>query len=46
MKNITFTISYDEEKISALKMFLDKKSLKLEDELFLHTLFTLQPKLQ
>lgn len=34
MKNITFTIPYNEEKISALKMFLDKKSLKLEDELF------------
>ncbi len=33
MKNITFTIPYDEEKISALKMFLEKKSLKLEDEL-------------
>ena len=33
MENITFTIPYDEEKISALKMFLDKKSLKLEDEL-------------
>ncbi len=44
MKNITFTISYDEEKISALKMFLDKKSLKLEYELkttnkFFHPLF-------
>lgn len=33
MKNVTFTIPYDEEKISALKMFLEKKSLKLEDEL-------------
>ncbi len=33
MKNVTFTIPHNENKISALKMFLDKKSLKLEDEL-------------
>ena len=33
MKKATITISFDEEKISALKMYLEQKNMKVEDEL-------------
>lgn len=33
MKKITITISYDEEKISALKLYLGQKDTSAEDEL-------------
>ena len=33
MKKTTINISYDEEKLSALKIYLEQKSLELEDEL-------------
>lgn len=33
MKKTTITISYDEEKLSALKLYLDQKQLQVEDEL-------------
>ena len=33
MKKITVTISYDEEKFSALKMYLAQKNLQAESEL-------------
>ena len=33
MKKVTINISYDEEKISALKLYLDKKDVNVEDEL-------------
>ena len=42
MKKTTINISYDEEKLSALKIYLEQKSLELEDELIkeLDTLYT------
>lgn len=33
MKKATITITFDEEKISALKMYLEQKNMKVEDEL-------------
>ena len=33
MKKVTINISYDEEKLSALKLYLDKKDVNVEDEL-------------
>lgn len=33
MKKASITISFDEEKLSALKMYLDQKSMKVESEL-------------
>lgn len=33
MKTATITISYDEEKLNALKLYLDQKGAKTEDEL-------------
>ncbi len=33
MKKINLTISYEEEKIKALRWYLEQKSTKLEDEL-------------
>lgn len=33
MKKTSITISYDEERLSALKMYLDQKNMKVEDEL-------------
>lgn len=33
MKKVTITISFDEEKLSALKMYLAQKDLKVESEL-------------
>lgn len=33
MRKATITISYDEERLSALKMYLDQKNMKVEDEL-------------
>ena len=33
MKNVTITISFDEEKLSALKMYLAQKNLNVESEL-------------
>lgn len=33
MKNIAVTISYDEEKLSALKLYLEQKGSQVEDEL-------------
>ena len=42
MKTATITISYDEEKMNALKMYLEQKGVKTEDELAkaLDTLYT------
>lgn len=42
MKKTTITISYDEEKISALKLYLDQRGAQIEDELTksLDTLFS------
>lgn len=33
MKKTAITISFDEEKLSALKMYLDQKNMKVESEL-------------
>jgi len=33
VKKTSITISYDEERLSALKMYLDQKNMKVEDEL-------------
>ena len=33
MKTATITISFDEEKLNALKLYLDQKGAKTEDEL-------------
>ncbi len=33
MKNISITISYDEEKLAALKLYLSQKNQRVEDEL-------------
>ena len=33
MKTATITISFDEEKLNALKLYLDQKGVKTEDEL-------------
>ncbi len=33
MKKVTISISYDEEKLSALKLYLDQKGTEVEDEL-------------
>ena len=33
MKTATITISYDEEKLNALRLYLDQKGAKTEDEL-------------
>ncbi len=33
MRKTTITISFDEEKLSALKMYLEQKNLKVETEL-------------
>ncbi len=33
MKKTSITISFDEEKLSALKMYLGQKDMKVEDEL-------------
>ena len=33
MKKTSITISFDEEKLSALKMYLDQKNMKVETEL-------------
>lgn len=33
MKKATVTISFDEERLSALKMYMEQKNLKLETEL-------------
>lgn len=33
MKKITISISYDEEKLSALKLYLEQKGTQVEDEL-------------
>lgn len=33
MRKTTITISFDEEKLSALKMYLDQKNMKVESEL-------------
>lgn len=42
MKKTTVTISYDEEKVKALRLYLDLKGSKLEDELtkIIETLYT------
>ncbi len=42
MKNISVTISYDEEKLAALKLYLSQKNKKVEDELIasLEALYT------
>ena len=32
MKNATFTMSYDEEKLRALKIYLAQRDIRLEDE--------------
>ncbi len=33
MKKVTISISYDEDKLSALKLYLDQKQTQVEDEL-------------
>lgn len=33
MKKVTITLSYDEEKLSALRLYLEQKDQTLEDEL-------------
>lgn len=33
MKKVTISISYDEEKLSALKLYLEQKGTQVEDEL-------------
>ena len=33
MKKVTVTVPYDDEKLSAIKLFLSKKSIDLEKEL-------------
>lgn len=33
MKKVTISISYDEEKLSALKLYLDQKQMQVEEEL-------------
>ena len=33
MKNIAVTVSYDEEKLSALKLYFEQRGLQVEDEL-------------
>ncbi len=33
MRKTSITISFDEEKLSALKMYLEQKNVKVEDEL-------------
>ena len=33
MKKSSITISFDEERLSALKMYMEQKNVKLEDEL-------------
>ena len=33
MKNVTVTIPYDEDKLSALRLYLAEKQLKVEDAL-------------
>ena len=42
MKKTTITLSYDEEKLSALKLYLGQKETQIEDELVkaLDTLYT------
>lgn len=42
MKKVTITVSYDEEKLSALKLYLGQKDSNTEDELTkaLDTLYT------
>lgn len=42
MRKTSITISFDEEKLSALKMYLEQKNMKVEDELekSLDTLYT------
>lgn len=42
MKKTTVTISYDEEKVKALRMYLEQKGSKLEEELekIFDTLYT------
>ena len=42
MKKTTVTISYDEEKVKALRLYLELKDSKLEDELtkIIETLYT------
>ena len=41
MKKTTITLTYDEERLTALKLYLDEKQITLEDELAksLDTLF-------
>ena len=33
MKTATITISFDEEKLNALKLYLDQKGVKTEDDI-------------
>ena len=33
MKQVNLTITFDEEKLSALKLYLDQKQMQVEDEL-------------
>ena len=42
MKKTTVTISYDEEKVKALRLYLEMKGCKLEDEItkIIDTLYT------
>lgn len=44
MKKTTINISYDEEKLSTIKIFMEKKGLNLNDEIvkFINSLYTKQ----
>ena len=43
MKKTTINISYDEEKLSALKLYLEQREMNIEDEL-VKSLYTLYKK--
>lgn len=42
MKKVSVTIQYDEERLSTVKLFMEKKNLNIDDELekFLDSLYT------
>lgn len=44
MKKVSVTVQYDEEKLKTLKLFLEKKSIDINDEIikFIDSLYTKQ----
>ncbi len=44
MKKVSVTVQYDEEKLKTLKLFLEKKSIDINDEIikFIDNLYTKQ----